>query len=346
MIGKRALFRHLIYSNEPSDLHGDSLQENKVMAQKRNDVSDLEGVIFGAGGERRVADSDSFENTWRYSTGKCRGLAWLPFFCFRQVRAMLDGWPTVMKIEDAEPFVLNNKKQGAKCVYLWWSYIRTDYSWDRYVKVFNESGLSMGIDSPRPSFEVLKAVVDSAHKHGMIAVAHATTYENTMEVLYAGIDGLVHGFIDRPISEEMISLFKRNNAFMSPTFAVIEGVIDQNIDEHVEAMEKSGRKHLLDEHSRTHQHCGLGFRGEGASSKYAYEAVTKLREAGVDICWRVGLLSNVVESLPCRVSYSGFRHAHGRLQCGCWPLYPLRTPTVRIEMRLHAVRGPEIRHGT
>jgi imidazolonepropionase-like amidohydrolase len=50
----------------------------------------------------------------------------------------------------------------------------------------------------------------------MLTVAHARTVDATRMAIEAGIDGLVHVFMDRPHSDEIIELIARSGAFVVP----------------------------------------------------------------------------------------------------------------------------------
>lgn len=85
-----------------------------------------------------------------------------------------------------------------------------------YIKVMIEDGHVLGEPNlPMLSEATLRAGVSAAHTHGKMVVAHALTYDSTVQALNAGVDGLAHLFIDRPADDEMIELFKAKNAFVT-----------------------------------------------------------------------------------------------------------------------------------
>lgn len=81
-----------------------------------------------------------------------------------------------------------------------------------YIKLMHESGTAFNMSLDRPSVSVRKAVIDEAHKQGLVAVAHALTYNDTMEILSAGVDGLTHTFLDEPPTDELIRAYQKNGA--------------------------------------------------------------------------------------------------------------------------------------
>lgn len=72
----------------------------------------------------------------------------------------------------------------------------------------------------------VKAAIDAAHRRGKLAVVHVSTLANARAALEAGADGLVHLFIGEKISQQetvdFVRLARAKNAFVIPTFAVLE----------------------------------------------------------------------------------------------------------------------------
>ncbi len=69
---------------------------------------------------------------------------------------------------------------------------------------------------------VAAAIIDEAHKQGMLAFAHAPIQELAKQVLEDGIDCLLHGIISEPIDAEFIELMKRNNACYISTLTMFQ----------------------------------------------------------------------------------------------------------------------------
>ncbi len=65
------------------------------------------------------------------------------------------------------------------------------------------------------------AIIQAAHKKGLIVVAHISSQRAAKELLEDGIDGFVHIFADQEISQEVLELAKRHNIFVIPTLSVI-----------------------------------------------------------------------------------------------------------------------------
>ena len=69
-----------------------------------------------------------------------------------------------------------------------------------------------------------RAVIDAAHAAGLLALAHISTFAAAEVMVDAGIDGLVHIFADREISDALTAKLKANGVFVIPTLAVIAGI--------------------------------------------------------------------------------------------------------------------------
>ncbi|KAK8017823.1 hypothetical protein PG993_014149 [Apiospora rasikravindrae] len=71
-----------------------------------------------------------------------------------------------------------------------------------------------------PSMIVQQTLVESAHRHSVLAVAHAMNHSDTHAVLQAGVDAVVHSLMDKPPTTELIAAFKDSGAFVVPTLTV------------------------------------------------------------------------------------------------------------------------------
>ncbi|KAJ9412333.1 hypothetical protein QL093DRAFT_2027467 [Fusarium oxysporum] len=125
--------------------------------------------------------------------------------CDQLVHNIVSKWPLLKSPADAEPFVqLQVNKHGAS-----------------YIKLFHELGDSLGMnDLPRPSMDIQKAVVEAAHKAGVIAVGHALGYAGAKDLFDAGVDGLTHCFLDKPPSDDFIDIMLTRNIHCNPTLVL------------------------------------------------------------------------------------------------------------------------------
>ena len=68
--------------------------------------------------------------------------------------------------------------------------------------------------------EVMRAIIDEAHRVGLKAYVHAPGMRQAKEVLRAGADGLVHSVADASIDDEFIALMKKNGAMYTTTLSL------------------------------------------------------------------------------------------------------------------------------
>jgi len=155
---------------------------------------------------------------------------------------MLRESPKVTTPEEAESLVEQNLKNGAD-----------------YIKILHECGKSMGQSYPSFPKPIQAAIVEASHKRGLLCVAHATNVPETLEVLHAGVDGLMHTIFDQTPTPELTEAYKLNNAFCCPTLATI-GSITTEGKEIAETFANDPRvAGMIDDHekanmSRLHRH--------------------------------------------------------------------------------------------
>jgi imidazolonepropionase-like amidohydrolase len=63
--------------------------------------------------------------------------------------------------------------------------------------------------------DIAKAIIDSAHRHGLRAVAHIFYLEDAKRLTNFGVDALVHIVRDQPVDQELISSMKRHNTWQA-----------------------------------------------------------------------------------------------------------------------------------
>lgn len=91
-----------------------------------------------------------------------------------------------------------------------------------YIKIAYEPGIPWvlkSVDEP-----MLRALVQTTHGRGHMAVVHISRLRPAKEALRAGANGLVHLFADKPVDDEFIALAKSSGAFVIPTLAVNAGI--------------------------------------------------------------------------------------------------------------------------
>ena len=121
-----------------------------------------------------------------------------------------EGGPTPATAAEARAAVTDLKGAGVDAIKVSWD----DASWASTRR------------APMMTMEVLRAIVDEGHRQGLKVYAHAPLLDFAKEALRAGVDGLLHGIIDRPVDQDLIDLLKSNRAVYVPTMALYEDVAD------------------------------------------------------------------------------------------------------------------------
>ena len=97
-----------------------------------------------------------------------------------------------------------------------------------YVKLIHEDGSAYGKNTPTLNEKQIADSADAAHSFGKLAVAHVSTREGANMAIRGGVDGLVHLFVDAPVTPEMVTTMKNQGMFVVPTAAVISNLYDGN----------------------------------------------------------------------------------------------------------------------
>ena len=175
-----------------------------------------------------------------------------------------------MRPETAEDFIRDHKKNGAN-----------------YIKLMQENCCSLALPTnsiPVASLELQTAVVDAAHKEGLLVVGHATSRESTEIVLKSGADGLTHTFIDQSPAEDIIGLYKQNNAFVIPTLVVLSSLTNELQELREEfAQIASDRLGVVDAFTKQNMVEFLGMKAPQCAIEHGFETVRMFRKWGVDV---------------------------------------------------------------
>ncbi|MFB9465547.1 amidohydrolase family protein [Streptomyces cinereospinus] len=172
-------------------------------------------------------------------------------------------FPVVDGPKDAARFVRDRIAEGAD-----------------FIKLLIDDGTAMGHPSPTLSEETARNVVAEAHAHGLLAVAHATSVANTLAAVRAGVDGLVHVFMDRPPSEEIVRTIKEAGVFVVPTLVTMGSMAGELTGRSV-ADDVRARPYLPD---AWHQNlCTCWQLGSPSSLRNAMLATGALHRAGVTV---------------------------------------------------------------
>lgn len=90
-----------------------------------------------------------------------------------------------------------------------------------YIKIVIEDGSSWGGELPTLAPDTVHALVAAAHARGALAVAHVSTRAAARLALDAGVDGLMHLFVDQPVDAGFIAAVRAAGAWVVPTAAVL-----------------------------------------------------------------------------------------------------------------------------
>jgi imidazolonepropionase-like amidohydrolase len=126
---------------------------------------------------------------------------------------------------------------------------------------FRAEALGINVQIHRLEREVLNAIVDEAHKHGLKATVHTFDQEAATEALEAGADGLEHGIMDHELDgARAIELLLRNRASYVPTLWLL------TFEENAAATRYANLKRIADAGVRvvlgSDTFCGYGKFGE------------------------------------------------------------------------------------
>jgi imidazolonepropionase-like amidohydrolase len=185
---------------------------------------------------------------------------------------MIEKWyPKLKSPDEARAFVRKNLSDGAD-----------------YIKLMHESGAAMGAEFVKPSMEIQRALVDEAHKAGVVAICHSLAMDDHIEILATGVDGMAHTFFDQPPNEALIAAYKEHGAWLNPTLAAV-GSLTTEGKELAEKFARDPRvgEDLLGGEERERMCKCLNFTKEGSKVEYAYESVRALKKEGIDIIWFV-----------------------------------------------------------
>ncbi len=81
-------------------------------------------------------------------------------------------------------------------------------------------------DSARKFLPIVKAAIDEAHKNKLRVAVHATERITAQLAAESGCDYLVHDVEDEIVTDDFISLLKKNNVTLCPTLTVMSGYLN------------------------------------------------------------------------------------------------------------------------
>lgn len=115
--------------------------------------------------------------------------------------------PTVADPDEAQAFVDARIAEGSD-----------------FIKIIYDDGSAYSMSRPTLDKATLRAVIEAAHKRGKLAIVHAATLQNCIDVFEAGGDGLAHLFFNEASNPEFGRLAARKKVFVIPTLSVLESM--------------------------------------------------------------------------------------------------------------------------
>lgn len=201
---------------------------------------------------------------------------------------MISAWPDLNESASPAQYVATQKAHGARLVIL--LLISITYHSSRpiliiervsYIKLMQETGqtmeLPLELPLPTPSPSIQAALVDAAHEEGMLVVAHALNFEDTLLVLNSGVDGMMHACSEAPPNQELVGAFQKNNVFLVPTLVTLAsctGEEQESREQFAQRLEPTGKEFMCS--------C-MKIMISGPTIDNAYQQVRELRAAGLDI---------------------------------------------------------------
>jgi len=96
-----------------------------------------------------------------------------------------------------------------------------------WIKIVVEGGRVWGSETPTLDAAMVQALVEAAHARDVLAVAHVSTRAEAELAVAAGVDGLVHLFVDEPVEPSMADNWAERGLFVIPTMPVLAAAHDQ-----------------------------------------------------------------------------------------------------------------------
>lgn len=193
-----------------------------------------------------------------------------------------------------------------------------------YIKFMVDDGTVEGHPGlPCLDQATLNAGVAEARRHGMLTVAHTLTLDATRMAIEAGIDGLVHVFMDRPHTDEIIGLIADSGAFVVPCVVLNASMMGITGAAHADDHRVASR---LDEAWLTTLRASFDRYPQGKLED-VLATVKALHDAGVDLL--VGSDASVPVPFLGGVAHGASVHHEMRylVQAGLSPLDALRAAT-------------------
>ncbi|MEU1418623.1 amidohydrolase family protein [Kitasatospora sp. NPDC005751] len=200
-----------------------------------------------------------------------------------------------------------------------------------YIKFMIDDGSVEGHPGlPMLDQATLNAGVTAAKKHGALTVAHVLTLDATRMAIEAGIDGLVHLFVE-PATDEIVTMIKGAGAFVVPCIVLNASMMGITGDQLADDPRVASR--LDTDWDATLRSC-FGHYPQG-KLQHVLDSVKALADAGVDLL--VG--TDASQPMPFLGGLAHGASVHQELQrlvaAGLSPAAALRAATATTARRFH-----------
>ncbi|HEY1991307.1 MAG TPA: CIA30 family protein [Gammaproteobacteria bacterium] len=92
-----------------------------------------------------------------------------------------------------------------------------------YIKIIREDGSELGIRIPTLDDAEVAALIKATHARGKLAVIHIQKLEDARMAVAAGVDGLAHIALDKPVDADFVRLARQHHVFVVATLSVFAG---------------------------------------------------------------------------------------------------------------------------
>ncbi|WP_435243598.1 amidohydrolase family protein [Streptomyces cucumeris] len=200
-----------------------------------------------------------------------------------------------------------------------------------YIKFMIDDGSVEGHPGlPMLDQATLNAGVAAARKHGALTVAHTLTIDATRMAIEAGIDGLVHLFVE-PATDDIITMIKDAGVFIVPCTVLNASMMGITGDQLADDPRVASR--LDTDWDATLRSC-FGYYPQGKLQD-VLDSVKALADAGVDLL--VG--TDVSQPMPFLGGLAHGASVHQEMQhlvaAGLTPASALRAATATTARRFH-----------
>ncbi|KAI0379406.1 hypothetical protein F5Y04DRAFT_128564 [Hypomontagnella monticulosa] len=223
--------------------------------------------------------------------GKLREFAQDPdaadFKTSSQAATVLGGWPAAV-------ITAHDKSEETMATIATWPNIKTKADVEKYIqervadkvdyiKLLHEDGNGLSVKPTLMPLELQKSLVEAAHKHGFLAVAHALSLQATLDILRVGVDGMTHTFCDEAPTKEVIDAYLVNNAHCNPTLVAIGSLTTEGQKEQEKYAHDPRVQKLIGDEARQRLCACMAMNNGKSKVENAYQSVRELKAAGIDI---------------------------------------------------------------